>query len=252
MATLNYNISASIVGDGFETDSLFQFFYDNCLEADNLASNTSGDNTFNKTQITSGVTLVVPDSAEFLYLVPLSNDCPLGCNYDYKITLSGYIPPTPTPTVTPTVTPTLTPTNTPSVTPTNSAAAAAPIRTFGTNTVVHVSGDLTISWSSSIPIYDRYTLASGLANYLANTTVSQTTNPSTPNTKDLDTSFDIYDGNDPVLSTVIYDINKLVGAKVWWYSDSSQTYVKVTGISFGDPLGTGSSYGPDIIGYLKV
>lgn len=255
MSALNYNISASLIGDGFENLSSFQFYYDDCQNPDNLVENTSGTNTFSKSDIIAGQTLVIPDTAQFLYLLPLSNECPLGCNYDYKITLSGYIAPSPTPTSTPTNTPTPTPTLTltPTPSPSNPSTILIP-KPFGINTFIHISGNITVEWANSISHNTRYQQAGLLANYLANDIVSQTTNTSVPITKDLFSSFNVYESD---LVTVAYDVNKLIGSKVWWYGgtpgDSGQekTKVVITNVSVVDPQGIGPSYGPFELGYLR-
>lgn len=255
MANINYNISASYVGAGYESTATFQFYYDNCGDVDNLVESTLGSNTFSATDLTQGVELSIPEQAEFLYLLPLSQECPLGCDYIYKHTLSNYTPVTPTPTPTPTVTstPGVTPSPTPTPTPTTSGPPLP--KTYGNVTISITGGyaNMKVEWANSIPVYTRSQYASSLANYLANTTVSATTNISTPNEVNLAFSFDVYDTD---LTTEAYDVNDLINSKVWWYGgtygDSGQekTQVNITNVSIGDSQGYGSSL-TGILGFLE-
>lgn len=255
MANVEYNISASYVGVAFESTSTFQFYYDNCGNSDYLVESTSGANTFSKTDIENGVTLVVPDSGEVLYLLPLSEECPLGCDYLYSSSLSGFIAPTPTPTPTPSMTSTPGVTSTPTPTPTPSTSGPPVPRTYGNVTISITGGyaNMKVEWANSIPVYTRSQYASQLANYLAQTTVSSTTNTSTPNEANLAFSFDVYDPN---LTTEAYDVNDLINSKVWWYGgtygDSGQekTQVNITNVSIGDSQGYGTSL-TGILGFLE-
>lgn len=255
MANVEYNISASTVGSAYESTATFQFYYDNCGDSNYLVSSSGGSNTFSKTDIETGITLMIPDEGQILYILPLSEECPLGCDYIYSASLSGYIVPTPTTTPTPTVTstPGASPTPTPTPTPTTSGPAIP--KTYGNVTISITGGyaNMKVEWSNSIPVYTRSQYASQLANYLAQTTVSATTNTSVPVEADLAFSFDVYD---PDLTTEAYDVNDLVGSKVWWYAgtygDSGQekTQVNITGVSIGDVQGYGVVL-TGILGFLE-
>jgi len=249
MAELQYDISASYVGDGFESTSVFQFFYDNCGNPEYIVEQVSGGNTFTKTQIETGVTLVIPDSAQTLYLLPISQECPLGCAYIYSSSLSGYVAPTPTPTPSSTTTPT--PTATPDVCPTPTPSNSGPAlpNTYGTHTFTHDNTDITITWPTATPYYTKYNYAQSLANYLTNSTVSVSTNPTTPNEVDLDFSFKVYEED---LATELYNVNEQLNSKVWFYGNAGTNtlYLKVTNLSIGDPQGNGPTEA-GILGYLE-
>lgn len=245
MSNLTYYISASHIGTGYESTDAFQFFYDICGDGDYLVNSTGGSNIFNATDLTQGLELSIPAQAEFLYLLPLSERCPLGCNYLFKHTLSNYTPVTPTPTPTPTVTATPGITPTPTPTPTPSTSGPPQPEPYGTHTFSHTGGTITIDWPTSTPYFTKYSYASQLANYLAGTTVSVTTNESTPVEKNLDFSFQVYEED---LVTIAYDVNDNFNSTVWWYANYSQNivFLKVTNVSVGDPQG----YGPSLAGEL--
>lgn len=115
-ATIMY-ISASYMGTSIGE---VRFFYDNdnCTNPDNLIPSSSGVTDFvhMRQDVIDGVELVVPDTAENIYMRIFGTN--IACNNCLGPLETGYVapPPTATPTPTPTATPTPTPTPTPSPT----------------------------------------------------------------------------------------------------------------------------------------
>lgn len=113
MADVIRNISASYIGAGLQ-DANFIIFHTQCGNPDTIVQ-VSGSDTVSSSSLAAGLSLSLDESINTLYLVPISSDCPLGCNYDYSLTLSA--PPSPTPSNTPSNTPTPSVTSSPGVSP---------------------------------------------------------------------------------------------------------------------------------------
>lgn len=118
MANVNRFISASYIGAGLE-DANFIIYHTKCGVVDNIVQ-VAGSNTVSSASLADGVTITVDESITSIYLLPISTDCPLGCNYDYVATLAP--PPSPTPSITPTTTPTPSVTSSPGATPAGTPA----------------------------------------------------------------------------------------------------------------------------------
>lgn len=130
MALITYYISASYIGEGLN-NTQFYLYHTQCGVSSSLIE-YSGSNLITSSSLLEGLVLQLDDSITSLHLQPISQDCPLGCGYEYSINLSQPATPTPTPTNTPTPTPTGTatpPTDTPAPTDTPEPPTPTPTNT---------------------------------------------------------------------------------------------------------------------------
>ena len=85
MANITYYISASYIGEGLSGTN-FLLFHTEC-------NNPTYQITYNvdivitSSSLADGLALTLDDSITTLHLYPVSEDCPLGCGYNYSINL---------------------------------------------------------------------------------------------------------------------------------------------------------------------
>lgn len=229
MANITYYISASYIGTALE-DSNFLLYHTECDNNDYLIS------TISSSSLSTGISFVVSDSIEKVYLVPLSSECPLGCGYNYSITLDQFVALSPTPTVTPSSTPasTLTPTPTRTVTPTPTSSVFIDYRTFGLHTVSkNGSSQVRFVWSVSDygSQYQRIIFAQQLASWLCSpNNINLTTNISSPNYQTITKDFKIYNNAKTTLMTTVV---RSGSPTVYFFDDGTQSVVVADGVSSG-------------------
>lgn len=233
MADVSYHISASYIGAALENQNFF-IYHTDCTDENNLVA-IGGQVLIPSASLATGLTVVVDETVEKLYLVPLSEECPLGCGYDYYITLSDYVPPTPTPTNTLTPSPSTIPdpTPTPSITPSPSTPASPPPSgMYGIHSISRNGEQLRVVWSADDYFsYQRAIYAYNLASFLTNgNPPGQSISESSPITASLPMDFYVYK-SDQV--TIAADVVRLPGAHIYYFSDSNQTTLVVNTVSVG-------------------
>lgn len=239
-----YHISASSIGDGLG-DSTFNLYKHECGNDEYLIT------TVTRQELRDGFEITVEDDVEKIYLLPIltdptARDCVLGCGYDWaEHTLSGFVP-SPSPTVTPTLTPTVTATLGSTPTPTPTTSPAEPPVSYDLDPGPHIMRRLdstTIEIEVPGASYDRYAIANNIANYFANTSVTITTNTSSPNDESIIGQHYVFTEDEDLIVTLG------PGGNVWWYNNTTQgkAYVYLTDIS---QLPTGVPY-PTTATYLK-
>lgn len=230
MANVTYYISASYIGTALEGTEFF-LYHTECGVFKNLID-IEGSYIIPSSSLANGISFTISDSIEKVYLLPLSLDCPLGCGYNYTITLDQYVGPSPTPTVTPTSTPaaSVAATPTPTVTLTPSVSAGIPfVGPYGLVTMSRNGAQLRFVWSSSdYSTYQRIIYAQQLAQFLAGTSVGISYSETSTTTGVIVKDFDVYNNSKTLLlARAIRDASPTV----YYFDDGTQTTLVANNVS---------------------
>lgn len=230
MANVTYYISASYIGTALEGSNFF-LYHTECGVFENLID-ISGSYTISSSSLASGITFTISDSIEKVFLLPLSEDCPLGCGYNYTLTLDQYVAPSPTPSVTPTFTPTatVTPTITPTPTVTPSVSAGIPfVGPYGRVSMSRNGAQLRFVWTNSdYSTYQRIIYAQNFAAWLAGTSVNISNSETSPITATIIKDFDVYNNSRTVLAArAIRDASPAV----YYFDDGTQTVLVANNVT---------------------
>jgi hypothetical protein len=239
MANVTYYISASYIGTALE-GAEFYLYHTECDVFDNLID-IEGSYIITSSSLATGITFTISDSIEKVYLLPLSPDCPLGCGYNYTITLDQYVGPSPTPTITPTATPaaSVAATPTPTVTPTPSVSGGIPfVGPYGSVSMSRNGAQLRFVWSSSdYSTYQRVIYAQQLSTFLAGTYVGQSLSETSPTTGVINKDFDVYNNAKTLL---LARAIRSASPTVYYFDDGSQMTLVANNV---DVLPFTSAYG---------
>ena len=215
MATIEYNISASYIGEALGASS-YIIYAGECGVSTNIVA------TATSSSLSQGITISLDSNVEKIYLVPvlddpLSSDCLLGCGNSWsELTLSGFVP-SPTPTVTPSPTPsaqvTASPTPTPSITP--STSPPPEFTTFDVDQIVSKISTDRLQVAIYAADWIRNSKAAAIASYAANGGYVPMSDSTGNNNVALTRNFTIYTEGE----TSIVTVNTSGTARVYWYDD---------------------------------
>lgn len=227
-----YYISASYIGEAMEGQN-FLIYHTECGNDDYLV-NVGGTNIITSASLAEGIAIELDQSIQTLYLLPLAEECPLGCVYDYSLDLSEYVAPSPTPSPSSTPPATVTPSPSVGVSPTPSASQVIPWGgPFGYHSINRNGEQLRVVWSANdYSTYERNIFAYNLASYLTNGNppVSSTSETS-PNTATLPMDFYVYNNARTSVRADVERLSAPASPVVYYFSNATQTTVVVDDVS---------------------